>query len=240
MSGVSCSKSPTRANHGDATLSARPAEPTFTAPRGLSSLTLGAGRDGWLYVPAGYAAQHPAPLIIALHGSGGRATDWYDLREEAEARGIILLVPDARDVTWDLLYGKYGEDVAFIDLALAHTFARCRIDPDRITLLGFSDGASYALSLGTANGDLFSHLVAFSPGLLDLTTKRHGEPPIFVSHGTQDNILLASLTRDGIVPRLRRWGHEVTFTEFGGGHTYPPDILTAALDWFGTSRTEGN
>ena len=123
--------------------------------------------------------------------------------------------------------------------SLAHTFARCQINLAQIALLGFSDGASFALSLGTANGNLFSHLVAFSPGLLDLTTKRHGKPAIFASHGTCDQILLASLTRDGIVPRLRRWGHEVTFTEFNGGHELPPDILTDALDWLGTSNSGG-
>ena len=31
---------------------------------------------------------------------------------------------------------------------------------------GFSDGASYALSLGAANGDLFTHIAAFSPGFM--------------------------------------------------------------------------
>ncbi len=33
---------------------------------------------------------------------------------------------------------------------------------------GFSDGASYALSLGVPNGDLFTHIVAFSPGFMRL------------------------------------------------------------------------
>lgn len=232
LSGFGCDGSPTRSDHGDATLTARPAEPTLSPDRGLHILGLGAGRDGLLYVPTGYSASRAAPLIVALHGSGGRASNWQLLQNEAEARGIVLLMPDARRSTWDILYGEYGEDVAFIDKALAYTFARCRIEAQSVALLGFSDGASYALSLGVANGDLFSHLIAFSPGLLDLTTKRHGRPPIFVSHGRQDMILLASVTRNGIVPRLRKWGHEVTLHEFKGGHSVPDSIRTLALDWF--------
>ena len=232
LSGFGCDGSPTRSDHGNATLTARPAEPTLPPNRGLLTLGLGAGRDGLLYIPAVYSASRAAPLIVALHGSGGRGSDWQLLQNEAEARGIVLLMPDARRSTWDILYGEYGEDVAFIDEALAYTFAHCRIDPQRLALLGFSDGASYALSLGVANGDLFSHLIAFSPGLLDLTTKRHGRPPIFVSHGLQDMILLASITRNGIVPRLRRWGHEVTLHEFKGGHSVPDSIRALALDWF--------
>ena len=39
------------------------------------------------------------------------------------------------------------------------------IDPSRIAMAGFSDGASYSLSVGLANGDLFSAVFGFSPGL---------------------------------------------------------------------------
>jgi predicted esterase len=38
-----------------------------------------------------------------------------------------------------------------------------------LAVSGFSDGASYALSIGPANGDLFTHVMAFSPGFADLT-----------------------------------------------------------------------
>jgi predicted esterase len=40
------------------------------------------------------------------------------------------------------------------------------VDRSAICCSGFSDGASYALSLGLSNGDLFSHILAFSPGFM--------------------------------------------------------------------------
>ena len=146
---------------------------------------------------------------------------------------MMLLTPDSRAISWDIVStGRYGPDVEFIDLALRHTFDRCLIDPQRIALGGFSDGASYALSLGVSNGDLLSHLVAYSPGFLEAINPIVGKPRVYVSHGTADTILSVRLSRDTIVPRLRDEGYEVTYNEFDGGHELPSEISEAALDWF--------
>jgi hypothetical protein len=42
--------------------------------------------------------------------------------------------------------------------------------------------------LGLINGDLFTHVMAFSPGFL-VADRRDGRPAIFISHGTPDAIL---------------------------------------------------
>jgi phospholipase/carboxylesterase len=143
-----------------------------------------------------------------------------------------LLVPESRASTWDVILSGFGPDVAFIDRALQFTFDRCRIDPARVALGGFSDGASYALSLGVSNGDLFTHLVAYSPGFMQTENPIVGLPKVFVSHGTSDPILPITASRDNIVPTLRDAGYDVTYTEFAGGHTVPAEISEAALDWF--------
>ncbi len=73
-----------------------------------------------------------------------------------------------------LLRGGFGPDVRFIDKALSKVFGSYRIDPSHLAVAGFSDGASYALSLGLPNGDLFSHIIAFSPGFMRAPSKvRH-------------------------------------------------------------------
>lgn len=53
------------------------------------------------------------------------------------------------------------------------------------TIAGFSDGPSYALSLGLANGDVFDSVIAFSPGF-QVAESAGGRPGLFVSHGTED------------------------------------------------------
>lgn len=101
----------------------------------------------------------------------------------------------------------------------------------RVALAGFSDGASYAISLGLPNGDLFSHVIAYSPGF-SRETAPTGRPRIFVSHGTNDGVLPIAATSRTIVPALRASGYTVDYTEFSGGHEGPASITTQALDWF--------
>jgi phospholipase/carboxylesterase len=214
-------------------LAAQPGSPTETPTQGLSQLGLGGSRDGLLYVPDSYSPDTAAPLFVGLHGAGGAGDTWASYYARAEARGMILLAPDSRSATWELIRdGGFGPDVEFLDRALEHTFERCRIDPERIALGGFSDGASYALSLGLSNGDLFSHLVAYSPGFMQATNPIVGKPRIFVSHGQLDPILPVTTSRDFIVPSLRDDGYDVTYHEFSGGHEVPASISELALDWF--------
>jgi poly(3-hydroxybutyrate) depolymerase len=145
-------------------LLARPGPPSRRRAAGVRPLALRPQRDGLLMVPAGAAAQ-PIPLLVWLHGAGADAAGMLGLLEpQARAAGVALLVPESRAATWDVIAGGYGPDVAFIDTALHETYARVPVDPTRRAIGGFSDGASYALSLGLANGDLFRWVLAFSPG----------------------------------------------------------------------------
>src|SRR5215210_1083099 len=134
---------------GRARLLARPAPPAGSAPLGLQSLQLDAERDSLLYVSTGYRADRPAPLVLMLHGAGGNARHGLDpLLDLADEAGLILLAPDSRGRTWDLLIRGWGPDIAFIDRALTRIFERYAVDPERLAVEGFSDGASYALSVG--------------------------------------------------------------------------------------------
>ena len=145
---------------------------------------------------------------------------------------MVFLAPDSRGYTWDLIKGGYGADFLFIDQALKYVFNRCNIDPKHIAFGGFSDGASYALSLGISNGDLFSHLIGFSPGYLAGKAPIVGKPGIYISHGTRDAILPVRNTRDNIVSALRKSGYCVVYNEFYGGHKLPAAVTEAALEWF--------
>lgn len=59
--------------------------------------------------------------------------------------------------------GRYGPDLLYLKNALGLTLTRYNINRSRMALAGFSDGATYALSLGLTGG-LFSNVIAFSPG----------------------------------------------------------------------------
>jgi phospholipase/carboxylesterase len=217
--------------HEKGRLRARPVGVTGAAPIGLRPLGLTASRDGYLYVPSGYRAERPAPLAVLLHGAGEDARDGLaQLREQADRAGLILLSLSSRGPTWDFVMGGYGPDVAAIDEALEQTFSRYAVDPARVAIGGYSDGASYALSLSIANGDLFTHVLAFSPGFM-APVGRVGSPRIFVSHGTRDRWLPIERCSRRIVPQLERAGYEVTYREFDGPHVVPPGIGREAANW---------
>jgi phospholipase/carboxylesterase len=210
---------------------ARPRRPSTSITPGLHKLGLSPERDGLLYIPRGHNSKTNAPLAVMLHGAGrsGQAMDYtFSLADDF---GVVIVAPDSRGRTWDAVMGGFGADVAYIDAALRYTFARCAVDSTRLALAGFSDGASYALSLGPANGDLFSHVMAFSPGFIPRAEPR-GKPRIFISHGRGDAILPIATTRRKIVPLLTGLGYDVTFREFDGPHTVPLPIAREAFEWF--------
>jgi phospholipase/carboxylesterase len=203
---------------------------TPALPPGVSRLRLSAGRDALIHLPAAPAGG-PVPLIVLLHGAGSAARDVIGLlARPVDELGVAVLAPDARAGTWDAIRGGFGPDVAFIDHALAHVFARLRVDAARLALAGFSDGASYALSLGLGNGDLFTHLIAFSPGFT-APAAPVGRPRIFVTHGVHDRVLPIERCSRTLVPALRRAGYAITFEEFDGGHAVPPDLASRAAAW---------
>jgi predicted esterase len=144
----------------------------------------------------------------------------------------VILAPASRGSTWDAVRGGYGDDAELIDRALAEVFATVAVDAERVAVAGFSDGASYALGLGLANGDLFRRILAFSPGFVP-AGPRSGSPAVFVSHGEADGVLPIERTSRRIVPALEGDGYDVTYREFPGGHAVPPEIVRAALDWLG-------
>ena len=220
-----------RRRTGNSRLAARPKAPSGSLGAGEHPLGLDAARDGLLRVPAGYSPDKPAPLAVLFHGAGGQARRIVSLLGVANTLGIAVLAPESRAGTWDAISGDYGGDVEFVDRALQHTFERVAIDRRKIAVGGFSDGATYALSLGLDNGDLFTHILAFSPGFV-ASRQQRGRPRIFVSHGRQDEILPIASTSRRVVPVLEDAGYPVTYREFDGPHTVPPAVAHEAFTWF--------
>ncbi len=215
---------------GHRRLSARPKKGTKTTARGTSKLEIERTRDGILQMPEN--TEGPLPLLVLLHGAGGSAERQMGrMGAEARAAGLVVMAPDSRGGTWDAIVGPdFGVDVEFIDRALNRVFEQVDVDPARITLGGFSDGASYALTLGLANGALFRRVLAFSPGFMT-GGEVQGKPTIFISHGTADRVLPIDRCSRVLVPQLRKFGYEVTYREYDGPHMVPPEITREGMEW---------
>ncbi len=197
---------------------------------GLHRLTLGRRKESLLLVPPSYRGTRAAPLLLALHGAGSDGSRAIDpLRGYAQAYGAVLLAPTSLGSSWDLMRGGFGPDVRFIDEALSYVFDHYAIDSERVAVQGFSDGATYALSLGLSNGDLFPAVVALSPGYV-AAEPTEARPRILVAHGVNDDVLPFGSTSGRIVPMLRDTGYDVTFIRHAEGHSAMPR-LEEAWEW---------
>ena len=222
------STEPSGAGGGDGRLTARVTSPSQTTAPGLYPLGLAGSRDGFLYVPTSYRSDTPAPIALLLHGAGHDATEMVDpIRPLADTLGLVLLAPDSRGGTWDAIRGSFSDDVQFIDRAFTHAFARVRVDANRVRIVGFSDGGSYSLSLGMINGDLFSRVVAFSPGFIvpRLQALIMNEAARMVEEGAATAEEIDKATRLGLGLRFAALG-VIEFIDYGGN-----DILYHASNY---------
>ena len=160
----------------------RPAADRVSFP----SSCAGSDRDGALYVPPSYRPDAPAPLILTPPRRRRQRPPGTSPPAGASRTrtGLLVLVPDSREA-----YLGRGPGRGVRPRRGRSSIARStwyspgtRWIPPGIVAEGFSDGASYALCLGLLNGDLFTHVIAFSPGFVTDGSRR-GKPRVFVSHG---------------------------------------------------------
>lgn len=197
-------------------------------------LGLDRDRDAILQLPKS-ATNSPLPLLLFLHGATQSAEDmfWY-LDSAHEDAGVAILAPNSRETTWDAITDSFGPDVEFLNRTLKRVFETVAIDPGRVAVGGFSDGATYAIALGLRNGDLFKRVAAFSPGFV-IDGAAQGKPAFFISHGTRDHILPIDRCGRRVATDLKARGYEVTFQEFDGDHEIPAGVMREGLRWVANS-----
>ena len=230
MLSSACRLSTGMSARADGRLSARTLTNIKTTVVGKIELSVGGDRDAILLVPA-TTGDLALPLLVFLHGAGQNASEMLEyMGSVPEETGVAVLAANSINYTWDGVHDSFGPDVQLLDALLGQVFQKVLIDPSKLTLGGFSDGATYALSLGLINGDLFKRIVAFSPGFV-VEGAVNGKPELFISHGTHDHILPIDSCSRRIVASLKSRGYQVILREFDGDHEVPDDVAREAFLW---------
>ena len=200
------------------------------------------------YIPVS-ASLHP-PLLVLLHGAGHeQATMVEHFEAEADKRGLVLLAPDSRGLTWDKVLDaeaplsvdsplanaeshsfSRSPDAARVEQAIANLAKILPVDRARTVLAGFSDGATFALAMGMSRDHPFAAVIAWSPGIAIRTDNPARGRKVYVSHGRADPLLRFDTTCNDIVPLLKSEGAAVTFVPFDGGHDAPVWLKDTFLD----------
>jgi phospholipase/carboxylesterase len=209
---------------------ALPHKPPLSAGRNL--LGIAEKRDAVLFVPDGLTQDADVPLLVMFHGANGSAEGVLPFFEEhAQRERFLLLAPQSIFPTWDLAMGGNGPDLERLERALTEVTARYSLDSKRIAFAGFSDGGSYALSIGLTNGSLVTHVIAFSAGFMNLYLPQ-GSPSVLVVHGDADAQLPAETHGREHAAKLKTDGYRVIYREFDGGHEMPPEVVAQAVAYF--------
>ncbi len=210
-----------------------PAEPTQDPlPPGRHRLGVDPGRDAVLFVPDGLDPSAPVPLVVMFHGAGGFPEKVLPFIEDHARRDrFLVLAPHSTFPTWDIVIGGSGPDLERLQRALDSVASRYRLDRSRLAFAGYSDGASYALSIGITNGDVASHVIAFSGGFMSIF-RQEGAPKVFIAHGLADEQLPIETSGRANATKLQAAGYDVRYVEFNGPHAIQPVVVGMAVDFF--------
>lgn len=196
------------------------------------------------------ATEKPAPAVVLLHGRGADEEDLLPLAEFLPD-GLYVLSVRAPDrlgpgYTWydlDLSAGSLHKSQPDAEefrrsLDLVHEFVagaveRFDLDPDRVGLLGFSQGAITSISALVERPEAYRWVVALNGYLAtsheDRVDNAEGKP-VFVAAGEMDQVIPARRA-ERAAELLREGGSDVTFRTYRVGHSTSPDEIRDVADW---------
>lgn len=206
-------------------------------PTGHVSVERGASR-AVLLTPPEIDPSRLYPLVTVLHGAGRQDELLVRAcREEPAKRDALFLVPRSLHPTWDLLACDERPDLDFLEWSYDLIYRRYPVDPARQALLGYSDGASYALSVGLSNPHVFRAVMAWAAGFVALDDRQLGpadrKPEVLLEYGTHDELFPFERVALPMRANLEQLGYRVEFRVDEGGRHWPSgSFQSEALDWF--------
>lgn len=145
----------------------------------------------------------PYPLVVVLHGGGGSASyarAQTDLEKVAGERAIFAY-PDAARGAWDLdSPAASNADIALFDVLLLQVHNALCVDPRRVFLTGFSNGAYMANQIACRRGEQVRGVVTNAGGGPYDTHGSYDAEGHLVCAGKAVAALVVHGTADGTVP----------------------------------------
>jgi polyhydroxybutyrate depolymerase len=136
----------------------------------------GIERSYFAYVPDHLPPN--APLLFALHGTGGdgarmRAVTGGEFDRLADTKGFVALYPTGYKNTWDdcrktdpsAAKQQKIDDIGFFRALIAQFHDKHGIDPHRVFIVGYSNGAQMAMRVALEAPDMVAAIAAVSANL---------------------------------------------------------------------------
>jgi len=162
----------------------------------------GVEREYYVHVPESYDGSEPVPLVLALHGGGGKAEKMDKLtgfNEVADRESFIVVYPQGDNRHWNdgreilsLLPVEPADDVKFLGDLVKRLTADYEIDEDRIYATGISNGAFMSYRLAAENPDVFAAVAGVAaqvPKALRDKYPPEGPVAVMMILGTEDPLV---------------------------------------------------
>lgn len=201
----------------------------------------------------------PSASVIWLHGLGADGFDFLPIVDELDAARLPptrFVFPHAAEqpVTWNSgyvmpswydiigLHANAPEDEAGLRASMAYVERliegelRRGIPARRIVLAGFSQGGNVALNCALrypealAGALILSSYLGLKDRLAAEASAANRALPVFMAHGTADDIVPYALAQDSR-ETLARLGYRVAWREYPMPHTVCPQEVTDIGNW---------
>ena len=188
----------------------------------------------------------PYPTAVMLHGRLGNEDVMWVFRRTVPRPWLVVAprapLPDHDYYSWLLqppnewpALPAFSSAVDTLTRFLRALPPLYNADPERIYLMGFSQGAAVSFATALAMPGLVrgvAGLVGFAPDAPaeDIEGKLNGMP-VFMASGTQDQTVPYTRTQH-TADLLRRAGADLEYHEFDSGHKLPSAGIKVLRDWF--------
>lgn len=163
----------------------------------------GRERSYRLFVPEASSGSKAMPLVMALHGGGGdaeRLERGLGLNALATTHGFAVVYPQGVERSWN--DGRSSEkinaqrlavdDVGFLSAVIEAVGQEIDLDPDRVYIMGISNGAMMSFRMICERAELFA-AAATAIGMLPKNLEAQCAPsrpvPLLSLMGTEDPIV---------------------------------------------------
>ena len=187
-----------------------------------------------------------SPLVLLLHGFGSNEEDLFSFAQfininatVVSLRAPIELFPNS--YAWYNIY--YSSSVKSYDLIAAKDIRdkiikeldflikEFNCDPERVTIIGFSQGAILGHSIVQCSGGKVKNLIALSGYVdKDLISFKSNNTSLYISHGINDEVIPFKESYD--TNKLYDENHiKYHFESFEQGHGVNSENLKSFLKW---------
>ncbi len=177
--------------------------------------------------PDGAVPGEKYPLVIYLHGAGGRGRN-LSLMENHPffqqgtpgMRGMIAAVPQCYSNSWFDIFEQLQEFVRF-------AAGWSQVDPERVYLMGASMGGYASWQLAMTCPELFAAVVPICGGGMYWNAERLKNVAVWAFHGEEDTAVYPEESRK-MVDAVNRLGGQAKLTLYPGvGHNaWSPTFLS--------------